>query len=112
MDFFLNYYTNEELIVQQMLSGDEYSFDILNDLNANPITAVVKRKIKMRAGETDQGYAFKDDYLMKIGLKLGEKLRHIGPLDVDFFLVEGEPYILELNPRLGGGYPITYLKNI
>ncbi len=112
MDFFLNYYIDEELIVQQMLSGHEYSFDILNDLNTNPITVVVKRKIKMRAGETDQGYALKDKYLMKTGLQLGKKLKHIGPLDVDFFLVEGEPYILELNPRFGGGYPITHLSGI
>ncbi len=112
VDFFLNYYADEELIIQQMLSGHEYSFDILNDLNANPITAVVKRKIKMRAGETDQGYALKDEYLMQIGLELGKKLRHVGPLDVDFFLVEKEPYILELNPRFGGGYPITHLSGI
>lgn len=112
IDFFLNYYADDELIVQQMLSGHEYSFDILNDLNTNPITAVVKRKIKMRAGETDQGYALKDEYLMKTGLRLGKKLRHVGPLDVDFFLVEGEPYILELNPRFGGGYPATHLAGI
>ncbi len=112
IDFFLNYYADEEMIVQQMLSGHEHSFDILNDLNGNPITAVVKRKINMRSGETDQGYTLKDEYLMNVGLQLGKKLGHIGPLDVDFFLVEGKPYILELNPRFGGGYPTTHLSGI
>ncbi len=112
VDFYLNYYFDEEMIVQQMLDGQEYSFDILNDLNSNPVTAVVKKKIKMRAGETDQGYSIRDDSLFATALEIGKKLKHVGPLDVDFFLLDGEPYILELNPRFGGGYPITHLSGI
>jgi carbamoyl-phosphate synthase large subunit len=33
-------------------------------------------------------------------------------LDVDFFLIDNVPYILELNPRFGGGYPITHLSGV
>ena len=63
----------------------------------------------MRSGETDQGYAIKDAGMAALGMKLGNTLGHVGPLDVDFFLKEGEPYILELNPRFGGAYPISHL---
>lgn len=112
VDFFLKYYANEEMIIQEFLEGGEYSFDILNDLHGEFITAVVKRKMKMRSGETDQGYAIKDAHLFDCAMKLGSKLKHSGPLDVDFFLKDGEPYILELNPRFGGGYPITHLAGM
>ncbi|MBD3842929.1 MAG: ATP-grasp domain-containing protein, partial [Campylobacterales bacterium] len=109
MLFFLNYNVDDELIVQEFLHGQEYSFDILNDLNAVTVVAVAKKKIKMRSGETDQGYAIEEPRLIEIAYKLGSALGHIGPLDVDFFVVEQKVYILELNPRFGGGYPITTL---
>lgn len=112
VDFFLKYYANEEMIIQEFLGGDEYSFDILNDFNGQVVTAVVKKKMKMRSGETDQGYAIKDQTLLDCAMTLGKKLGHTGPLDVDFFIKEGEPYILELNPRFGGGYPISYLAGV
>lgn len=35
-------------------------------------------------------------------------LHHIGNLDVDIFEKNGEYYVLELNPRFGGGYPFSY----
>jgi len=109
VDFFLKYYDNEDMILQEFLEGPEYSFDILNDFNGQTVTAVVKQKMKMRSGETDQGYTIRDSGLAEWGMKLGSKMGHVGPLDVDFFIKDGEPYILELNPRFGGGYPITYL---
>jgi len=109
VDFFLKYYDTEDMIVQEFIVGAEYSFDVLNDFNGQTITTIVKRKIKMRSGETDQGYAIKDADMAALGMKLGNTLGHVGPLDVDFFIKEGEPYILELNPRFGGAYPISYL---
>jgi carbamoyl-phosphate synthase large subunit len=110
--FFLQYYHDKEMIIQEFLEGPEYSFDILNDFDGNVITAVVKKKIKMRAGETDQGYTIKEVRLLEEAMKLGSALGHIGPLDVDLFLKEGCPYILELNPRFGGGYPITHFSGL
>ncbi len=112
VDFFLKYYDNEEMLVQEFIDGAEYSFDILNDFEGKVVTAVVKRKMKMRSGETDQGYAIKSEHFRDWALKLGEALGHTGPLDVDFFIRDNKPYILELNPRFGGGYPMTHLSGI
>jgi len=112
VDFFLKYYDNEEMMVQEFIEGAEYSFDILNDFHGKAVTAVVKRKMKMRSGETDQGYAIKSVHYRDWALKLGNALKHIGPLDVDFFIKDNKPYILELNPRFGGGYPMTHLSGI
>ncbi len=41
-------------------------------------------------------------------MKLGENLHHIGNLDVDVFEKDGKYYVLELNPRFGGGFPFSY----
>ncbi len=105
---FFKSYCKSEMIVQELLKGEEYSFDILNDLNGKPITAAVKKKLKMRSGETDQGISVKNSTFLDTAYRLADKLKHIGPLDVDFFDLNGQPYILELNPRFGGGYPITH----
>lgn len=112
VDFFLKYYDNEDMMVQEFIEGDEYSFDILNDFDGKAVTAVVKKKMKMRSGETDQGYAIKSEKYRDCALKLGNRLGHTGPLDVDFFIRDGNPYILELNPRFGGGYPATHLSGL
>jgi carbamoyl-phosphate synthase large subunit len=66
----------------------------------------------MRSGETDQGYAIKSEQFRDWALKLGNSLGHIGPLDVDFFIKDDKPYILELNPKFGGAYPIAHLSGI
>lgn len=46
--------------------------------------------------------------IRKIGRILGEQLKHIGNLDVDVFERDGQYYVLELNPRFGGGFPFSY----
>ena len=40
------------------------------------------------------------------------KLRHIANLDVDVFMKEDIPYILEMNARFGGGYPFSHMAGI
>jgi carbamoyl-phosphate synthase large subunit len=63
----------------------------------------------MRSGETDIAITLKNEILEKLGEKLSKSLKHTGNLDVDVFFDGKTPYILELNPRFGGGYPFTHL---
>ncbi len=95
-------------IIQAAIRGEEYSFDIFNDCEKRVLSCVVKRKLRMRAGETDQAITVKDPNLLELGVHIGESLGHVGPLDVDFFVTEKEILILEFNPRFGGGYPISH----
>jgi carbamoyl-phosphate synthase large subunit len=96
------------LIAQEKVTGTEYGLDIVNDLEGHHVTTFVKRKLAMRAGETDKAITVSHPALEAVGRRIGEALRHIGNLDCDVF-VDGERFwVLELNPRFGGGYPFTH----
>jgi carbamoyl-phosphate synthase large subunit len=97
------------VIIQQKLTGQEYGLDVINDLKGNYVTTFVKRKIKMRAGETDKAMTVEKTELLKLGETIGRNLAHVGNLDCDVFLNGKEFYVLEMNPRFGGGYPFSHI---
>ena len=82
---------------------------MINDLNGRHICTFIKRKIRMRAGQTDQAVTARDDRLETIGQLIGEKLGHVGNLDCDAFVTEEGCYIIDINPRIGGGYPFAHI---
>jgi carbamoyl-phosphate synthase large subunit len=101
--------SDQSVIIQQKLSGCEYGLDVVNDLAANYVVTLVKRKLAMRNGETDSAVTENSPLMRRIGSELSSVLRHIGNLDVDCFLVDHEVYLLEMNCRFGGGYPFSHL---
>ena len=101
--------TGEEyILIQQKIEGQEYGMDVMNDLAGRNRGVSVKKKLAMRAGETDKAQTVNNAEIRAIGMKLGENLHHIGNLDVDVFEKDGKYYVLELNPRFGGGFPFSY----
>lgn len=100
--------SEDYILIQEKVSGPEYGLDIMNDLSGNFRGVAVKKKLSMRAGETDKAITVNNNELSEIGRCLGENLHHIGNLDCDVLERNGEYYVLELNPRFGGGYPFSY----
>lgn len=96
------------LLIQETLPGKEYGVDILNDFSFQNIAVYAKEKLSMRAGETDKSVLRKNHDLEIVGERIGEALKHKGNLDCDFFVDKNEVYLLEMNPRFGGGYPFTH----
>lgn len=105
--FFFN--AGKDMIIQEGIVGQEYHFDILCDPGGNVVSVVPKRKIMMRAGETDQAVTEKKDHLLDFGVRLGRALGLVGPLDVDAFDCGGKLMVIDLNPRFGGGYPLSHM---
>lgn len=99
---------NEYILIQEKIEGQEYGMDVMNDLSGNNRGVSVKKKLAMRAGETDKAKTVDNPRIREIGRTLGENLKHIGNLDVDVFEKDGNYYVLELNPRFGGGFPFSY----
>lgn len=101
------------IIFQEKIDAQEYGLDILNDLNGDFVTVIAKKKIAMRAGETDIAEIVDSKIFWNIGKTLSTHLRHIGNLDVDCFMNEaGEIFVLELNCRFGGQYPFSHLSGV
>lgn len=96
------------ILIQEKLGGIEYGMDILNDFEGNYVGTFVREKKAMRGGETDKASSVIDSRFEKIGRQIGENLKHIGNLDCDLFEYNNELYVLELNPRFGGGYPFSH----
>lgn len=96
------------LLIQEVIKGAEYGLDIVNDFNKKHRGVSVKQKLSMRAGETDKAITVDNARLREIGSVIGKSLKHIGNLDCDVLERDGEYYVLELNPRFGGGYPFSH----
>ena len=99
----------DKVIFQECLQGQEYGADIINDLEGHFVNTVVKKKIAMRAGETDIAELCDQPEIVTTAEKLGKLTGHIANMDCDLFLVDGKAYILELNARFGGGYPFSHM---
>jgi len=100
--------TSNKVIFQEVLGGQEYGVDIINDLTGAFRSTIIRKKIAMRAGETDIAEIVENEPIYCTTKKLGEITGHIGNVDSDIFLVDGDPYILEMNARFGGGYPFSH----
>ena len=103
---------DECIIVQEKLKGQEYGLDVFHDFDGNFLSCVPKKKLAMRAGETDSAEIIDDPKLTELCQKLSECTKHIGNLDVDCFYVNGKYYILEMNCRFGGQYPFSHLAGV
>lgn len=101
--------SDEQIIYQECLLGQEYGADIINNLDGNFKNTVIKKKIAMRAGETDIAELVDVPCIKAEMQRLGALTKHIGNMDCDVFLVDDKPYILEMNARFGGGYPFSHM---
>ncbi len=100
---------DRSILVQQRLNGEDYGLDVVNDLHGAYVTTFVRRKLGMRAGETERAETVESPEMEEIGRTVGTRLGHVGNLDVDVIVERGQPYVLEMNPRFGGGYPFSHL---
>lgn len=99
----------DNLMIQEYLDGPEIGADVYIDMISGEVVSVfTKKKIKMRAGETDKSVSFKDEKLFSLITKFVSEAGFRGQIDIDIFEIDGEYYISEVNPRFGGGYPHAY----
>lgn len=100
---------NDGMMVQEYLAGQEIGADVYIDMISGEVISIfTKKKLVMRAGETDKAVSFKDDKLFSLIEKFVKEAGYTGQIDIDIFDVDGEYYISEVNPRFGGGYPHAY----
>ena len=98
----------KDVIIQEFIKGDEYGADVFNNSKLIPVAIFVKKKIKMRAGETDKAISVYDEKMIEFIRDVAKKLGFYGPADIDLFKRNNEYSITDINPRFGGGYPLSH----
>jgi len=107
VELFFKKYDN--LMIQEYMNGEEYGADVYIDMiSGETVSIFIKKKIKMRAGETDKAISVKDEKLFNILKEFVKKANLKGIIDIDIFKINDDYYISEVNPRFGGGYPHAY----
>lgn len=97
------------LMIQEFLDGQEIGADVYIDMVSHEVVSIfTKKKLKMRAGETDKAVSFKDEKLFALIERFVKEAGYNGQIDIDIFDVNGKYYISEVNPRFGGGYPHAF----
>ncbi len=100
---------NDNLMIQEFLCGQEIGADCYIDMISGELVSVfTKKKLLMRAGETDKAVSFKDEKLFALIENFVKESGWNAQIDIDIFEINGEYYISEVNPRFGGGYPHAY----
>ena len=97
------------MMIQEFLHGQEIGADVYIDLLSGEVVSIfTKKKLVMRAGETDKAVSFKDEKLVRLIARFVKESGCRGQIDIDLFDVDGEYVISEVNPRFGGGYPHAF----
>ena len=98
-----------DYIIQELMTGGDCDADVYVDaISHKAVAAFSKKKIETRIGGASKTISFKDEKLFKFIEQICGKFKFCGPLDMDFFIKDGEYYLSEVNPRFGGAYLHAY----
>ncbi|PHA03093.1 transcriptional regulator [Bacillus pseudomycoides] len=107
LNFFKDYIPNA--MIQEYVSGEEYTVDVMVDFDGNIKTIVPRLRIETRAGEVSKGVTKKDHKIIKAVENVVKNLpAPVGCITLQCFKkADGEITFIEINPRFGGGIPLS-----
>jgi carbamoyl-phosphate synthase large subunit len=108
------HFKNDKLMFLEYLDHnefEEFTCDMYYD-RKNELKCVVPRKrIEVRDGEVNKGLTCRNEVVPYLRERLSKIEGAIGCLTAQFFLhkTDGRIFGIEINPRFGGGFPLSYL---
>ena len=107
----LRTYANKinDYIIQPFISGREYTIDIFCDYEGNPVYITPRERLAVRAGEVLKTQICQDDTMIAEMKTLCADYKPCGQITVQLIQDEntGDNYYIEINPRFGGGAPLS-----
>ena len=108
------HFSNNKLMFLEYLNHDEYdeyTCDLYYDQNHYLKCVVPRKRIEVRDGEVYKALAIKNGLVEYIKTRLDFIDGVVGCLTAQFFMhkTTQKIYGIEINPRFGGGYPLSYL---
>ena len=100
-------------VVQELVKGTEYTMDVLCDEEGNVIYNVPRQRLEVRSGEVNKSKVDLNQTVMDLSAQVMEALNKEGgvrgPFTLQCFLdADGKAWMLEINPRFGGGVPLSF----
>lgn len=107
LGFFSKYV--EHAMVQEFVQGTEYTIDVLVGFDGRIGCIVPRRRLEIRAGEVSKGLTVKSPEVMDAARRVVEALPGaLGCITVQCFQQpDGRLRFIEINPRFGGGFPLS-----
>jgi carbamoyl-phosphate synthase large subunit len=96
-----------DAIVQDQLTGTEFTVDVLCDFNRRALALVPRERLVIRAGVSDKGVTRKHSEVMAFAQDVAEKLGITGPANIQCKWDGNDVSLIEVNPRFSGGIPLT-----
>jgi carbamoyl-phosphate synthase large subunit len=100
---------NPQVMIQEYIQGIEYSVDVFNYINNKNVSIVARERIQVRSGEISKGRLVKDELITSTIQKLISTFKFIGNITIQIIKRNNEIYFIEINPRFGGGTPISIM---
>jgi carbamoyl-phosphate synthase large subunit len=96
-------------LYQEFIDSDQFSLHVFNDADGRPLRVVgMVNLVPHMSGETFHLETVAEPALLDLGWRIGHAVGHVGPLCADIHHNGEEFVVLELNPRFGGGYPVSH----
>lgn len=104
--------TEADLVAQELAPGVEYTADAFVDRSGVCRCVVLRQRLEVRAGEVSKGLTVRWPEAEQIVTEVAQALPGAyGAITVQFFATPGQidsVRIIEINPRYGGGYPLSW----
>lgn len=98
-----------DYIIQPYIDGTEYTVDIFCDFDGNPVYITPRIRLTVRAGEVLKTEISQDSIIISEIKQLVRDFKPCGQITVQLIRDKNtkEDYYIEINPRFGGGAPLT-----
>lgn len=98
-----------DYIIQPFVSGTEYTIDIFCDFEGNPVFITPRIRLAVRAGEVLKTKIAQDEKIIDEMKQLIADYKPCGAITIQMIRDDrtGDDYYIEINPRYGGGAPLS-----
>lgn len=109
----LDLITDDSYIFQEYLPGEEYTVDVLCDMDTNVLSVVPRKRVQVKAGISTKGEIVRDSHITELCTRISKHLNIKGPICIQLKGdSDGKLKFIEINPRLGGGTYFTTLAGV
>ena len=108
------HFSNEKLMFLEYLDHTrhtEFTIDLYYDKDGNLKCFIPRERIEVRDGEVNKAVTRKPQFVKELSEKLAKVEGLRGCITFQVFVNDNDDslYGIEINPRFGGGYPLSYL---